>query len=64
MKSDLEKIYREYAKLAQKHNILAEKLLKKKDKEKGLFERERARIYSEVSKKLGSHFVFLREILK
>ena len=64
VKSDLEKIYREYAKLAQKHNILAEKLLKKKDKEKGLFERERARIYSEVSKKLGTHFVFLREILK
>jgi ParB-like chromosome segregation protein Spo0J len=64
VKGDIEKIYREYQKLAQKHNILAEKLLKKKDKEKGLLERERARIYSEVSKKLGSHFVFLRELLK
>ncbi len=64
VKADIEKMYNEYKKRERKHRLLAEKLLKKKDKEKGLFERERSRIYSEVSNELGIKFVFLRELLK
>lgn len=64
IKVAIETMYNEYKSLEKKHRLLSEKLLKKKDTEKGLFERERSRIYSEVSVKLGSHFLFLRELLK